>query len=169
MNNPETYSQNGQDRYVADTFFRGMRNGFFVEAGAGDGLWISNTLLLERRYGWRGILVEPTRAFEDLVKNRPDAICDNSCLASTRKTVTLVEIADLGQAALSPGVSGNLLLSRTVDVSPADPAELNSYWGRAQKQYEREALPLAEVLAKHAAPARIDRGRPAAIASRPRQ
>jgi hypothetical protein len=33
--------------------------GYFVEAGAHDGFTQSNTYLLERRHGWRGLLVEP--------------------------------------------------------------------------------------------------------------
>jgi FkbM family methyltransferase len=37
----------------------GKRDGFFVEIGAADGVYLSNTLLLEEAYGWRGILVEP--------------------------------------------------------------------------------------------------------------
>ena len=56
MTEPVSYSQNGQDRFVAEMVFAGKRNGFFIEAGAGDGLWISNTLLLEQKYDWTGIL-----------------------------------------------------------------------------------------------------------------
>lgn len=37
----------------------GRRGGFFVEAGGNDGYTQSNTYALERRHGWRGILVEP--------------------------------------------------------------------------------------------------------------
>jgi FkbM family methyltransferase len=37
----------------------GERPGFFVEAGGNDGYLQSNTYALERRHGWRGILVEP--------------------------------------------------------------------------------------------------------------
>lgn len=152
----ESYSQNGQDRYVAETVFNGKRDGFFVEAGAGDGLWISNTLLLERRYGWSGILVEPTSAFAQLQQNRPHCRLENSCLAGVRKSVTLVEIFDTGQAAISPDAGANLLLSKTVDVAPETLAQMDSVWGKAQRQYEVQAKPLAEVLKAHGAPHTID-------------
>ncbi len=152
----ETYSQHGQDRFVAETVFKGKRNGFFVEAGAGDGLWISNTLLLERRYGWTGILVEPTSAFALLQRNRPNCSLENSCLAGVEKTVTLVEILDVGQATISPQAQDNLLLSRTVDVAPNALSQMDSMWGKAQTQREMRAKPLADVLRAHHAPQDID-------------
>jgi FkbM family methyltransferase len=47
------------------------RNGFFVEFGAGDGVLLSNTYLLEHAYGWTGVLAEPNPAFHDaLARNR---------------------------------------------------------------------------------------------------
>jgi hypothetical protein len=147
MTAADSYSQFGQDRFIAETVYGGKRGGYFVEAGAGDGLWISNTLLLERKYGWTGILIEPTSAFTALQRNRPDCICDNSALASERSTITMVEIFDRGQAAISPAAKANLLLSRArKDVDPVDLARMNSYWGVAQKQYLIEAQPLADVL-----------------------
>ncbi len=36
--------------------------GYFVEAGANDGVAQSNTLYYERHRGWRGVLVEPSHA-----------------------------------------------------------------------------------------------------------
>ena len=37
----------------------GQKKGFYVELGANDGIRQSNTYLLERNYGWKGILIEP--------------------------------------------------------------------------------------------------------------
>jgi hypothetical protein len=153
----ESYSQFGQDRLVAELVYEGRREGFFVEAGAGDGLWISNTLLLERKYGWTGILIEPTSVYEALRRNRPACICDHSCLASEARTVTVVEIFDRGQAGLSPQAQDNLLLSRVSDDTQTfDISSMNSYWGVAKKRYLKDALPLVAVLRNHHAPQRID-------------
>ena len=35
------------------------QSGFFIEAGAADGEWFSNTLYFERHHNWTGLLVEP--------------------------------------------------------------------------------------------------------------
>jgi hypothetical protein len=34
-----------------------QRDGFFIECGALDGEWLSNTLYLEKELGWRVILI----------------------------------------------------------------------------------------------------------------
>lgn len=55
--------------------------GFYIEAGANDGILQSNTLLLERSRNWSGLLVEPsTPAFEKLQTNRPNNILVNAAL-----------------------------------------------------------------------------------------
>lgn len=56
---PHYMSDRGQDRWVIEEVFAGKRGGFFVELGAADGLFDSNTFVLEKRYGWRGLLIEP--------------------------------------------------------------------------------------------------------------
>tara|TARA_R110002020_G_scaffold394715_1_gene604722 strand:+ start:18611 stop:19255 length:645 start_codon:yes stop_codon:yes gene_type:complete len=45
--------------------------GFFIEAGAVNGVWQSNTLLLEQNLGWTGLLIEPdVQLYEQCVQNR---------------------------------------------------------------------------------------------------
>jgi FkbM family methyltransferase len=53
------YSEYGQDLWLAEGVFRGKRDGVFVEMGALDGIFHSNTLHFEREMGWDGLLIEP--------------------------------------------------------------------------------------------------------------
>lgn len=58
-------------------------NGFFIEAGANDGLSQSNTALYEFGKGWKGLLVEPNKIKCDQCKvNRPNSIVENYALVS---------------------------------------------------------------------------------------
>ena len=58
------------------------KNGFFVEAGAFDGETASNTLLLERKYGWKGVLVEPSQeSFIKILNKNRKAWFIPSCLS----------------------------------------------------------------------------------------
>ncbi len=52
------YSELGQDKWVLERVFPGVRNGFFVDVGSADGTYISNTKALEQR-GWTGICIDP--------------------------------------------------------------------------------------------------------------
>ena len=48
--------------------------GVFVDVGAGDGRFMSNTVFLEGYHCWRGVAVEPTdNEYPKLEKNRPGA------------------------------------------------------------------------------------------------
>lgn len=50
---------------------REKRGGYFVEFGACDGKYLSNTYLLEKNYGWAGIVAEPNPAYHaSLAANR---------------------------------------------------------------------------------------------------
>lgn len=66
------------------------RGGFFIEAGAFNGIEQSNTYLLEKNYGWRGILIEPSRPiFARLCLNRPASTCFNCALGPFEQDDTL--------------------------------------------------------------------------------
>lgn len=63
--------------------FEKQRGGFFVEAGALDGEYLSNTLGLERRLGWTGLLVEPdAESYKKLVSKHRRAWTSNTCLSA---------------------------------------------------------------------------------------
>ncbi|MDP3071623.1 MAG: FkbM family methyltransferase [Opitutaceae bacterium] len=75
-------SQAGQDFWVSGEAFNGKRGGYFLDIGAHDGITISNTFILERKYAWKGICVEANpSSFSLLLKNR-EAKCLNICLDS---------------------------------------------------------------------------------------
>lgn len=79
----KTLSQARQDLWVMNEVFWYKKNGYFVELGSADGLALSNTFLLEHRYGWSGICVEANPvSFEELKLNRT-ADCINACVDAT--------------------------------------------------------------------------------------
>ena len=53
-----SYSQFGQDLWVALATAPGKRDGFYVDVGSADGRFLSNTKLLDDM-GWKGICIDP--------------------------------------------------------------------------------------------------------------
>jgi len=77
------YSQDKQDIILEEHIFKGYKNGFFVDVGANDGIYISNTLYFERNNNWSGINIEPIKKLYDkLVINRPNSININCAIYS---------------------------------------------------------------------------------------
>ncbi|KAK8752328.1 hypothetical protein OTU49_004878 [Cherax quadricarinatus] len=84
LSNPGTqhFSESGQSRYADGNILMGMKYGFFVEAGAVDGEFHSNTLFLERNRGWTGLLIEPNpKTFHQLLFKERKAFSINAALA----------------------------------------------------------------------------------------
>ena len=52
------YSQLGEDKWVSEAIFPGVKNGFFLDVGSADGTFNSNSKALEQK-GWTGICVDP--------------------------------------------------------------------------------------------------------------
>lgn len=58
-------------------------NGFFIEAGANDGITQSNTCFFEKTLNWTGILIEPVPVvFQQCCKNRTNSIIENAALVA---------------------------------------------------------------------------------------
>ena len=129
-------SQIGADIFVLNKLnFR--RNGFFIECGAGDGVHLSNSLLLEEEFGWSGILVEPNKRFhENLVRARK-SILDKRLLSSTSGQFVEFTEFHIGE------------LSGVTDV-------LDQSFERVKDKYMVESVSLQELLANQNAPKEID-------------
>lgn len=75
-------SQLGQTAWVLENSSRN-KPGYFIEAGALDGIRSSNTYLLEMEYEWTGICCEPNPTFhKDLNKSR-NCLIDHRCIYNT--------------------------------------------------------------------------------------
>jgi FkbM family methyltransferase len=59
----------------------GIKNQFFIEAGANDGLSQSNTAVLELQKNWKGICIEPNyENYKRCIVNRKNSIVVNAAL-----------------------------------------------------------------------------------------
>jgi hypothetical protein len=70
---------------------RGLRRGFFLDSGAGDGCDGSNTRLLEEAFGWSGICVEPNAKLFARLRTQRRCLCRQCCLYSRNDTVRFLE------------------------------------------------------------------------------
>jgi FkbM family methyltransferase len=134
----KSYSErNRNDLFVVDVL-NGKRNGYFVEAGALDGIQVSNTLLLEEDYGWSGLCVEPDpELFEELCQNRR-CMCEKACLYDGR-----TEVVFMGGVRGWGGVVDHLYESTSANWEQGQPITM-------------QTVALDSLLEKHQAPQVID-------------
>jgi hypothetical protein len=74
-----TYSQNYQDQWIASVARHNgwdKHDGFFLDLGAFHGLQCSNTALVEKQFGWKGVCVEP--------RPLPGAFSERDCVLVER-------------------------------------------------------------------------------------
>jgi hypothetical protein len=134
------------DRWIVD-LYKQKRGGFFVEAGALDGIHDSSTYTLEINFDWSGILVEPGIPFNALKHNRPKSICKNLCLAGEKGSVLFCDSNESGYS----GIKKTLIRY--------DQVHLERY-GKPRKEWEQagykekmiEAITLLELLESANAP-----------------
>ena len=88
-----------QDLFVL-YYLNEKRTGFFVEFGATNGISLSNTYLLEKEYGWTGILAEPGIIWNSQLKSNRNCSIDNRCVwtvSGTKLIFNETENASLSQ------------------------------------------------------------------------
>ena len=86
-------SQAGQD-VVVDRLFKGKRGGTFADIGGYDGVSGSNTLYLEARKGWTGVLVEPVTAQREKAAQVRRCPCLPYAVAAQDGTATMIEVRE---------------------------------------------------------------------------
>lgn len=140
LNLLKSKSQLVQDLFVlSQTAFR--RDGFFVEFGATDGIDLSNIHMLEKEFGWDGILAEPGKIWHSRLTANRNCRIDTGCV--WRST---------GEC---------LRFNQTVEPEYWTVDEFSSADQHAEirtrgETYEVETISLADLLLKHDAPERID-------------
>jgi FkbM family methyltransferase len=84
-------------------YFNGLKNGFYVDIGAAEGILCNNTVTFDKGYNWKGICIEPNSiSFNKLKENRPDAECLNIAIADTEDDLEYWEI--IGEASCLSGL-----------------------------------------------------------------
>ena len=133
-------SQLRQDLFVLSHLnFR--QKGYFVEFGAASGVELSNTYLLEKHFGWTGILSEPARTWKDSLLSNRQCIVDTSCIWSSSG-----EELEFSQAR-APELS---------TLSSFKDADLHKRERSASTVYRVSTTSLTDLLARHSAPTVID-------------
>lgn len=115
--------------------------GFFVEFGAADGVSLSNSYLLEKEFGWAGILCEPNRSWhEELRRNRSGTLDIRCVYSTTGEQISFSEnyIGELSGITEFAGDDRHGLINRTTT------------------SYRVETISLLDLLMQHNAPEHID-------------
>lgn len=117
------------------------KNGYFVEFGASDGIGLSNTFLLEKDFGWTGIVAEPARVWKDSISKNRKCHVDHRCVWKN---------------------SGEKILFRETDalhISTIDSfsnCDMHAALRRSGKTYQVETVSLEDLLKTYNAPNTID-------------
>ena len=134
-----SYALNDLDLKLRD--FIANRSGFFVEAGANDGVSQSNTFFFEKHRGWKGLLVEPVPYLATQCRvNRPHCRIVNAALVPFNFRKNEIEMWTCG-------------LMSFVDGAFKTEAEANTHLANSQAVAQPQpvkcvvpALPLSEIL-----------------------
>jgi len=140
-------SQIAQDLFVLSRSLSSGFPHFFVEFGATDGVKLSNTYILEKYLGWKGILAEPAKIWHDALKHNRSCKLDFNCVAShsSLKLEFLEASSDPDDELASPELSSIASFAESGD-------DHSMRRLRNAKTYEVTSISLNDLLDKHLAP-----------------
>lgn len=117
------------------------RNGYFIEFGAANGVELSNTYLLEKDFGWCGILAEPAKRWHKDLRNNRTCHIETDCVwRDSNSTVSFNEV-------------------ESWELSTIDSFSSSDQHSQARKDgktYEVRTISLEDLLEKYKAPKKID-------------
>ena len=118
------------------------KNGYFVDFGATDGIALSNTYNLEKKFGWSGIVAEPLPSWHGALRKNRACHIDTRCVYSqTGLSLTFVETFN------DPELSG---LQQDLQRG------LNEAARKDQRTFEVSTISLTDLLDHYSAPKDID-------------
>ena len=136
----ESFAQLHQDLFVLWEVQQ-KKSGFFVEVGACDGLLYSNTALLEKKYGWGGLLVEPAHQWHASLRQNRQSQISHDFVGG--KSGELIEFCEADEGEFSSAVKY------------ADSDRHSSLRQQGQK-YQVETISLGDLFRKYSVPSSID-------------
>jgi FkbM family methyltransferase len=144
---PPSYGLKGLDAALARHI--DFDGGFFVEAGANDGIAESNTLLFERHRNWTGLLIEPVPQLAQRCRvNRPNTLVEQVALVSFDHPDPTIRVRYSDLMSVVDGARG----SETEDIEWAElgfSTDGNSPSATVPRTIEVRAQPLSGVLDQH--------------------
>ena len=133
-------SQLGQDVFALSVL-NFKRNGFFVEFGATNGIDYSNSLVMEKIFGWKGILSEPAKTWHRHLYLNRDSFIEKK--AVWKDSISQLMFNETNSAEYST-------ISHFSDLDMHKNTRLEG------KKYEVETISLNDLLIKFSAPSTID-------------
>jgi FkbM family methyltransferase len=143
------WGENAIDKYLIDNYLKHITQGTYVECGAANGFYQSNTVILDYGYEWNGILVEPNpHNFETLKSHRYNVFTANCALVSHEYKEEYIE--GFFEGTVSPDTYGN----HVVTAGEASEKEFNDMLSgqiKTNHNYDKKRFPTDEKLAEVAA------------------
>jgi FkbM family methyltransferase len=133
-------SQLQQDLFVLLSL-KFKSDGFFVEFGATDGLNLSNTHLLEKNFGWKGILAEPARRWHSSLRRNRSAEIETKCIWKESAKVLQFNETEVGELSTLDSFSNQ---------------DMHAHSREIGVKYEVETISLFDLLVEYKAPKFID-------------
>ena len=133
---PLSQAQLRQDLFVL-TELGFKRCGYFVEFGAASGKELSNTWLLEKHFGWSGILAEPAKCWHERLAANRTCVIEHRCV--WKSTGDSLEFAEASEAEIST-------------LTPFKGGDQHAAARRSSRHYQIATISLNDLMAEHKAP-----------------